>query len=369
MSDTQERPTTQAAGRPVTGTTARPRAGDAKPNTGGARRGKPKPDPRISALRRFAISITTFTILGHAWLGFEQAYITPVAAVLVAYAAELGLEVVDAWARRRPPKYERTVIGIVDFLLPAHITGLACAMLLYANSRLAPVLLAVVIAIASKYLIQVNVGGRRRHVLNPSNAGIAVVLLLFPWVGIAPPYHFTEWVGGPVDWVIPAVILVSGTLLNAKLTKKTPLILGWVAGFAAQALIRTAIDGTETISALLVMTGTAFILYTNYMITDPGTTPVPPWRQVGFGLATAAVYGLLVHFHIVFGLFFALAITCALRGIVLMVVGAWSRRAVPSSPAARPSGFPVIELPGAIAERSKAGSKAGSRSGSRPDPI
>jgi hypothetical protein len=118
-----------------------------------------------------------------------------------------------------------------------------------------------------------------------------------------------------------------------------PLIAGWVAGFAAQAVLRTTVEGTATISALLVMTGTAFILYTNYMITDPGTTPAKPWRQVGFGAATAAVYGLLVAFHIAFGLFFALVIVCALRGAGVVIA---ARRA-PAPPVAAPA-EPVLAL-------------------------
>ena len=44
--------------------------------------------------------------------------------------------------------------------------------------------------------------------MNPSNFGIAIVLLLFPWVAIAPPYHFTENLSGPPTGSIVAVILV-----------------------------------------------------------------------------------------------------------------------------------------------------------------
>jgi len=283
-------------------------------------------DPRIVALRRFAISITALTVVGLTWLGFEQAYATPVVAVLTAYLIELTLETIEARARRRPARYRGGATNLIDFLLPAHITGLACSMLLYANSEPWPVIFAVTVAIGSKYVIRIKVGGRPRHVLNPSNLGIVATLLLFPWVGIAPPYQFTEWIRGPLDWVIPAVILVSGTLLNAQLTRKVPLIAGWVTGFAVQAVVRTAIEHTAMESALLVMTGTVFILFTNYMITDPGTTPARPWRQAAFGVATAATYGVLVYLHVVFGLFFCLAIVCALRGLGLATLSLRQRR-------------------------------------------
>ena len=277
------------------------------------------PDPRIKALRRFAASITIFTLLGHLWLGFEQAYLTPVVGLLTAYSMDLALETLEARMQRRPVRYAGGWRELVNFLLPAHIAGLACAMLMYGNARLAPTAFAVAAAVTSKYLIRVRIGGKPRHILNPSNAGIALTLILFPWVGIAQPYEFTENVTGVIDWIVPLAILASGTMLNAKLTRKMPLILGWVAGFVAQAVIRSLLSDVSLVAALLPITGTAFILFTNYMITDPGTTPFEPRRQAGFGLAVAAAYGVLVSLHISFGLFFALVAVCILRAVTIAV--------------------------------------------------
>lgn len=277
-------------------------------------------DPRSAALRRFGLSISVLTVLGHTVLGFEQAYLTPVVAVVAALLAEAALTTLDALARGERPWYAvRSVGALVDLLLPAYITALACAMLLYANDRLMPTVLATVAGVASKYIVRVRVAGRLRHVLNPSNTGIVLVLLLFPWVGIAPPYQFTEWTTGAADWLIPLVVLAAGTMLNAKLTGKVPLIAGWCGGFTVQAVFRWAFtDDVSLVSALLPMTGVAFVLFTNYMITDPGTTPVRRRNQMVFGAATAAVYGVLVQFHIVFGLFFSLVIVCLLRAFVLV---------------------------------------------------
>jgi hypothetical protein len=318
-------------------------ARDPQPTTTDAQ-AKPKPakDVRIVALRRFAMSITVLNILGLTVLGFEQAYATPVIAVLTGYIVELVLETIEARARQRPARYAGSGSTLVDFLLPAHITGLACSMLLYANSDLFPVMVAVTVAVGSKYVIRVAVNGRTRHVLNPSNFGIAVTLLLFPWVGIAPPYEFTEWAGEPFSWLIPVAILAAGTMLNGKLTRKMPLIAGWVGGFALQAVIRTSIEHTAILSALLVMTGTAFVLFTNYMITDPGTTPTRPWRQVMFGVATAAAYGLLVYLHVVFGLFFALVIVCAVRALCLAARSQWRRVPWRAKASAAPAAGPPV---------------------------
>ena len=56
------------------------------------------------------------------------------------------------------------------------------------------------------------------------------------------------------------------------------------------------------------MTSAAFIVFTLYMVPDPATTPLKPWRQAAFGFAVAVVYGIIQMLHLVFGLFFALLI-------------------------------------------------------------
>jgi hypothetical protein len=274
-------------------------------------------DKRIAALERFAASITIFTIAGAFWLGFEDSWAQPVVALATAYVLEIAFEALEAWGSARPPRFLGGVRAFVHFLLPAHITALSIALLLYPNARLMPIVFATAVATGSKFLLRAPVKGGWRHFMNPSNLGITVTLLAFPWVGIAPPYHFTENVSGALDWIVPAVVLVSGTMLNAKLTGKGPLILAWTVGFAAQAAIRSVVFDTPLVAALLPMTGLVFVLYTNYMITDPGTAPIARRGQIVFGAATAAVYGVLVSLHIVFGLFFALTIVTMGRGLVL----------------------------------------------------
>jgi hypothetical protein len=79
------------------------------------------------------------------------------------------------------------------------------------------------------------------------------------------------------------------------------------------------------------MTSVAFVIFTLYMIPDPATTPLKPWRQVCFALAVAFVYGLLQVLHLVFGLFFALLVVSAVRGISLsLYYGVKSKVPVPA---------------------------------------
>lgn len=272
---------------------------------------------RLGGLRRFAVAITVLNILGHTVFGFEPAWAQPLVALATAYGMELLLESVDAWAHKRRPKFLGMPREFVDFLLPAHISAMAVAMLLYANEQFWMIAFATAVAIGSKTCLRAPVGRGRRHFFNPSNFGITATLLLFPVVGIAPPYMFTERFGAVGDWALPCVIICTGTFLNAKFTGRLPLIAAWLAGFALQACARSLVFGTPVVAALTPMTGVAFILFTFYMVTDPATTPARTRSQILFGAGVAAVYGFLVVCHVVFGLFFALSIVCALRGVRL----------------------------------------------------
>src|SRR5947207_7145129 len=152
-------------------------------------------DFRLAALRRFAVAITILNIAGHAFLGFEQSLAQVFASLTTAYGLELGLEAIDARVNRRSPRFMGGARVLIGFLLPSHITGLAVAMLLYSNDRVLPIVFATTVAIGSKAIFRAPIGNGKRHFFNPSNFGIATTLFLFPWVGIAPPYQFTENLG------------------------------------------------------------------------------------------------------------------------------------------------------------------------------
>ncbi|MFP5393430.1 MAG: enediyne biosynthesis protein UnbU, partial [Gammaproteobacteria bacterium] len=205
----------------------------------------PRLPPRPGILP-FAVAITVLNLLGHFWLGFEQAWVTPLVALAAAYGSELLIEVlVQGWAGARFRGGPRRLLA---FLLPAHISALAVGMLLYTGERYTVVAFASALAIFSKLLLRVPVpGGAARqtvHFMNPSNFGIAVTLLLFSdWVGVAQPYQFTENLSGAADWILPLVIVGSGSVLNWRATRRLPLVLAWLGGFAGQAAVRAWLTG------------------------------------------------------------------------------------------------------------------------------
>jgi enediyne biosynthesis protein E5 len=307
--------------------------GDGGPPTDGEPQNRHTPKV-IIALRRFAISMSVFNIAGYLFLGFEQPWAWPLIALATGYTVEIVLEWIGARVEGRAPRFlGGGARGVFEFLLPAHITSLAVNMLIYVNDRVWVMMFAVTLAVSSKWILRVPVRGRMRHYMNPSNLGILMVLVLFPWGSIAPPYHFTEHLNNWGSYILVGIILISGTILNAKLTERMWLIAGWLSFFALQAVARGLVFDTAIPSALLVMSGVAFILYTNYMVTDPGTTPSKPASQFAFGAGVAIVYAVFMLVHIAYGLFFATAIVCAVRGAFL-----WSLHFVDKARAEREAG-------------------------------
>ncbi len=286
---------------------------------------------RLAGLRRFAVAITLLNIAGHFLLGFEASLAYPLVALAAAYSMEILLELVDARLNRRPSRFTGGIRQRVDFLLSAHISGLACAMLLYANERLWPIAFAAAVAMASKAVIRMKIDGSERHILNPSNFGITVTLILFTWVGVAQPYQFTENLNEIGDWIFPVVLICLGSFLNTRFTRRIPLILAWLGGFLLQGLVRSIAFDLPLVPTWTSVTGVAFLLFTFYMVTDPATTPSSRRGQIFFGFSVAALYGVLVAFQIVFGLFFALTIVCIGRGVAIYATQAYGRFAAARS--------------------------------------
>jgi hypothetical protein len=282
------------------------------------------PKLRLFALWYFTTLMIVWNIVGHTVLGFEQSWATPIVAIVTAVAVSILLDWVDARAKNRELRFTGSIGQFLNFLPASLIPGFACAMLLYANERIWPVVFAVVLSIGSKLLLRAPVGnGHTQHIFNPSNLGVATTLVLFPEVGFAPPYHFTENITGLWDWAVPMIVLMTGIIIHALFTGRLPLVGAWVGGFILQGVVRANLFGTPFFVPLMPMTSAAFIIFTLYMIPDPATTPLKPLRQVFFGFGVAVVYAILQVLHLVFGLFFALLIVCAIRGLSLHAWWLW----------------------------------------------
>jgi hypothetical protein len=284
------------------------------------------PRLRLFALWYFTTLMIVWNVVGHTVLGFEQSWATPLAALATAIAVSIFLDWVDARAKNRELRFTGSLGNFLNFLPACLIPGFACAMLLYPNERLWPVIFAVVLSIGSKLILRAPVGhGHTQHIFNPSNLGVAATLVLFPDVGFAPPYHFTENITGLWDWGVPMLVLITGIIIHALFTGRLPLVAAWVGGFILQAIVRANLFGTPFFVPLMPMTSAAFIVFTLYMIPDPATTPLKPVRQAWFGFSVAMVYAISQLLHLVFGLFFALLTVCAIRGLSLHAWALWHK--------------------------------------------
>ena len=289
----------------------------------------PRKDPRMRlfALWYFCGLLILWTILGDTVLGFEQSYAQPIVAVLTAIAVALLLEGLDATATERTARFAGSRANFLNFLPPCIIPGLACAMLIYSNERLTPIIFATALSLASKSLLRAPIGnGQTQHIFNPSNFGITITLLLIPSAGLAPPYQFTENLTGLWHWIIPAIILGTGAFIHGKFTGRLPLVTAWFLAFAGQAVVRILIFHIPPAVPFLPMTSAGFILFSLYMIPDPATTPIKPLRQALFGASVAVLYAVLFVQHVVFGLFIALALTSLIRGASLHLNAMWHAR-------------------------------------------
>jgi enediyne biosynthesis protein E5 len=278
---------------------------------------------RTFALWYFLVLMVLWNIAGHTFLGFEQAWAAPFVAVLTAVAVQLLLEWIDARSEARTPRFAKGFASFFHFLPPPMISGFACAMLLYPNDRLWPLVFAATFSIASKVLFRVPLAdGKWTHFMNPSNVGIIATLLLFPSVGQAPPYHFTENLEGVAHWILPVGIMATGIVVHGFATGRLPLCLAWLITFVAQGVVRAWWFGDWEFwyVPLTPMTSAGFILFTLYMIPDPATTPLARSRQIVFGMSVAIAYAFFQVNHIVYGLFFALATVSLCRGIGIMML-------------------------------------------------
>ena len=122
---------------------------------------------------------------------------------------------------------------------------------------------------------------------------------------------------------VPGFVLATGIIVHGLFTGRLTMVLTWLVAFIIQGQVRSWFFGTAWIVPLTPMTSAAFMVFTLYMIPDPATTPVKPLRKALFAIAIAAVYGVLLVEHVVYGLFLALAIVCAMRGAGLYVWAAW----------------------------------------------
>lgn len=190
--------------------------------------------------------ITCILLVGHLSYGILESYKKTALAISVAIITELILG--------------RIFFGKWLNLASAYITGISVGILVRSPAYW-PYALCSAISIMSKYVLRV----KNRHIWNPSNFGIAVLLLLAPETMAVLSI---QW--GNNKWPI-IVIWILGSIIIWR-ARRFHICVTYVAFFFVFAFLRSAITGHPWQAEVAPITGPMYQLFVFFMITDPKTT-------------------------------------------------------------------------------------------------
>ena len=192
------------------------------------------------------VFITFILLVGQLTYGILESYAMTVLAIATAIVVELILG--------------RLFTGRWPHLASAYISGISVGIL--TRSPYAwPFALTSAISITSKYVVRV----RDRHLWNPSNFAICVMLLVAPW---AYSTLSVQW--GNNLW--PVFIIWALGLVITYHVRRIHITLCYVASFFAFAALRSLLTGHTFAAEVAPITGPMYQLFIFFMITDPKTT-------------------------------------------------------------------------------------------------
>src|SRR6516225_7555109 len=207
------------------------------------------------------LSLGLLLTYGVAMLGFDQA------------PANIALIIASALATQW--LCGRTISGAPFDPLSPLITALSPCLLLRAS--LPTVLaLAAVLAISSKFVLRFD----GKHIFNPANFAIALLLLVTNVAWISP----AQW--GSRTWAV--FLFVSLACLVLSRAKRGDIAIAFLGSYVAILLARALYLGDPLAIPMKQMQSGALLLFTFFMITDPKTTPDRRSARVLFAVLVAA---------------------------------------------------------------------------------
>jgi len=243
--------------------------------------------------------ITCILLAGHLSFGILESYQKTLLAILTSIALEL-------------------VLGRIFFhkwLHPAsaYITGISVGILIR-SPAFWPYALCSAISITSKYVLRI----KGRHLWNPSNFGISVMLFL---AADAVASLSIQW--GNYLWPM-LVIWVLGSIIIWRL-RRFHITGIYVVSFIAFAFLRSWMTGSPWQSEISPITGPMYQLFIFFMITDPKTTVRSKSGQCLVVFLVALLEMVMRLDQVVYAPFYALFIV----GPSAMLIEIWldSRRA------------------------------------------
>ncbi len=220
------------------------------------------------------------------WISFENRFVPPIFITLILLVGHLSFGILESWKKTllaiaisiaTELVLGRLVVGKWPNVASAYISGISVGILLR-SPAFWPYALAAVIAITSKYVVRY----RNRHLWNPSNFAICVVLFL---AADTVATLSIQW--GNNLWAM-LVIWSLGSAIIWRL-RRFHICATYVASFLLFAALRAWIVGDPIVSEISPITGPEYQLFIFFMITDPKTTVRSKWGQCAVVFAVAAV--------------------------------------------------------------------------------
>ena len=242
--------------------------------------------------------ITCILLVGHLSFGILESYPKTLLAIVTSIGLELALGRIFVHKWLNPAS--------------AYISGISVGILVRSPAYW-PYALCAAISITSKYVLRVE----GRHIWNPSNFGISVMLFL---AADTVASLSIQW--GNYLWPM-LVIWALGSIIIARLHRFH--ITGiYVVSFLAFAFLRSWMTGSPWQSEVAPITGPMYQLFIFFMITDPKTTVRSKRGQCIVVFLVALLEMVMRLEQVVYAPFYALFIV----GPVAMLVEIWmdSRR-------------------------------------------
>jgi hypothetical protein len=166
-------------------------------------------------------------------------------------------------------------------LASAYISGISTGILIK-SPELWPFVLCGLISISSKYVLRIG----NRHLWNPTNFGVSMVLFLAPASVAALSVQ-----AGNNGWALAVIWLLGGMILYRFGLWHIPIT--FVAAFIPLAFVRSWATGHPWRTELAPITSPMFQLYIFFMITDPKTIVRGKGKQVMVVLIIAVMETIL----------------------------------------------------------------------------
>ncbi|HEX3579298.1 MAG TPA: RnfABCDGE type electron transport complex subunit D [Thermoanaerobaculia bacterium] len=206
----------------------------------------------------------------------------------------------------------------------AAISGLSLSLLLRSES-IALLIVAAVIAIASKFVIRVN----GKHIFNPTNGAIVAMMLISNRVWVSPG----QW--GNVAFFGFLITCIGGLVVNR--AARSDVTYAFIVFWSALVIGRSLWVGEPLTIPFHRLESGALLLFTFFMISDPKTTPDSRTGRILFA-ALVAFGGWYINYRLfrTNGILWSLAATAIVVPIIDALLPAtryrWHRETAPAAP-------------------------------------